>query len=111
MYNVFDTYEDALLAAILDTMQFMRDYNDNNGYTHKMFTSIDKFNELNNLYQEYLDGNKTDAEVLEIYTQNIHIKGKWDAIQETLDNKFVYEVYENSLYSYNTIKNPSLPEE
>lgn len=112
MYNKFNSYEEALLPAILDTMQFMRDYNDNNGYTHFMFESVEKFNELDAIYQEYLDGNKTDAEILQIYDQNKDlIKGKWADIQEGTDGKFYFQVYLKSLNTYETVQTPPFQEE
>jgi len=110
MYNKFNTYEEALLPAILDTMQFMRDYNDNNGYTNIMFMSVEKFNELNAYYQEYLDGEITSAQVIEVYNQNKNlIKGNWSSIREGTDGKFYYLVYPKSLNTYETSETIPLP--
>lgn len=111
LYNKFDTYEEALVPAILDTMQWIRDKNDNNGYTASVFSSVTKFQELDAFYQEYLDGNKTTSEVLTIYAVNKdEIDGKWADIVEGTDNKFYYLTYSGSLNTYNTVTNPPFPE-
>lgn len=113
MYNEFNSYEEALLPAILDSLQYIRDYNDNNGYTESMFYSVAKFQELDGFYQEYLDGNKTDAEALTIYAANKDlIQGKWDEIREGINGKFYYLVYSNGQFNsnYTTIENPVFPE-
>lgn len=95
-YNVFTTYEEGLIFAIIDTMQFMRDHDDGNGYTISMFGSSEKYEELDSFYQEYLDGNKTDAEILQIYDLNKDLfGGKWASIKERLDGKWVYPVYKD----------------
>lgn len=112
LYNQFNTYQEALIPAILDTMQWIRDKNDDNGYTQSVFGSVEKFQELDNFYQDYLDGNKTNEEVLTIYSQNVSmVAGRWANIKEGLDGKFYYPIYENSLHTYTTIENPPFPVE
>lgn len=111
-YNQFNTYNEALLPAILDTMQFMRDYNDDNGYTDSMFGTLEKYQELDAKYQQYLDGTITSSDVLQAYDANKElIRGKWSIIQEGVDGKFYYVVYPGSLNSYTTVIDPEFPVE
>jgi hypothetical protein len=92
--NVFNTYDEGVLPAILDTMKAMRVYNDENGYTSFMFGSLEKYHELDSYYQQYLDGEIGDQDVLNIYHQNKDfIRGRWDELKERLDSKWAYKVF------------------
>jgi hypothetical protein len=110
MFNEFDNHDDALLAVILDTMQFMKDYDDDGSWTNSMFKDVRIFSALKSFYQQFLDGDKSRDEVIQEYSNyKDQIKGRWDSIKTGTNGKFYYLVYSGSLNSYTTNSNPPLP--
>lgn len=116
LYNQFNTYQEGLLPAILDTMEWLRNkkVTDESGrYIPSITGTNNPHDEIDAHYQSYLDGNITEAEVLTLYGQyQAQMHGKWADLREAPDGKFYYETYPYSLNTYTTVStNPFLIEE
>jgi hypothetical protein len=101
--DIFATEEDAIFAAIISTMEAMRIYDDKNGYTSFMFGSLEKYNELDGYYQQWLDGQITRQDVFDIYYQNKDfIRGKWAESRQMLDGRWTLRIFNNNSKSGTT---------